>query len=44
MRANLVFIVPLVLGCIAIVTAIPVRAYRGRLHVPAYAGIAIITF
>lgn len=41
---NLVFIVPLVLGCIAILAAIPVRAYRGKLHVPGYAGIAIIAF
>jgi len=42
--ANLGVVLPLMLVSIAIVIFIPVAASRGRLHIPAYVGIAILSF
>jgi hypothetical protein len=41
---HLSILLALGLGCVAIIVAIPLGAHRGKLHVPGYAGIAILTF
>ena len=41
---HLLILLALALGCCAIVIAIPLGAHRGKLHVPGYAGIAILAF
>jgi hypothetical protein len=42
--ANPRIVAPLLGVCLAIVVAIPVAAARGKLHMPAYIGIAILAF
>jgi hypothetical protein len=37
-------VIPLILACLLILGAIPFAASRGRLHIPGYAGIAILSF
>jgi hypothetical protein len=39
-----VIVISLTLVCFAILVAIPSAAWRGRLHIPGYAGIAILSF
>jgi hypothetical protein len=41
---NLPVVVPLALGSLAILIAIPWAAARGRLHIPGYVGLAFLTF
>ena len=41
---HLSILLALGLGCAAIIVAIPLGAYRGKLHVPGYTGIAILAF
>ena len=41
---HLLIIAALALGCAAIVVAVPLGARGGRLHVPGYAGIAMLAF
>ena len=41
---HFVIITALALGCIAILIGMPVAAHKGKLHVPGYIGIALITF
>jgi hypothetical protein len=41
---HLLIICVLAVGCIGILIAIPAGAHRGKLHVPGYAGIAILAF
>lgn len=41
---HLLIIAALALGCAAIVVAFPLGARGGRLHVPGYAGIAVLAF
>ena len=41
---RLLLIAGLVLVCAAIVVAIPVCASRGKLHVPGYVGLALLSF
>jgi hypothetical protein len=42
--ANLPVLVPLALGSLSILIAIPWAAARGRLHIPGYVGLAFLTF
>jgi hypothetical protein len=41
---NLPVVVPLALGSLAILIAIPWAAARGKLHIPGYVGLAFLTF
>jgi uncharacterized membrane protein len=41
---NFSLLLPLSLACCAVITAIPVSAVRGRLHIPGYVGLALLTF
>jgi hypothetical protein len=41
---NLLVLMPLLLGCLALVIAIPMAAHKGKLHVPGYAGAALLAF
>lgn len=40
--ANLTILIPLLIACFAIVLAVPIAAFQGRLHVPAYCGFALL--
>jgi hypothetical protein len=37
-------LIPLVAACVAIVLLVPIGAFRGTLHVPAYCGFALLAF
>jgi lysylphosphatidylglycerol synthetase-like protein (DUF2156 family) len=41
---NLSPVVPLAIACCAVIVAIPLSAFRGRLHIPGYVGLAFLTF
>jgi hypothetical protein len=41
---RLSLVLPLLLACLALVVAIPSAARRGKLHVPGYMGLALLTF
>ncbi len=41
---NFSLLLPLSLACCAVIIAIPVSAVRGRLHIPGYVGLALLTF
>jgi hypothetical protein len=41
---NLSLLVPLTIACCAVIVAIPLFAFRGRLHIPGYVGLAFLTF
>jgi hypothetical protein len=41
---NLPLVLPLVLACGAVAVFIPASAFKGRLHIPGYVGIAFLTF
>ena len=43
-RVNLPIVVPLILACLSLVLAIPAGASRGKLHIPAYSGLAVLAF
>jgi hypothetical protein len=40
--ANLTILIPLLIACFAIVLVVPIAAFQGRLHVPAYCGFALL--
>jgi hypothetical protein len=42
--AKLSIVVPLIAACALVVVSIPTLAYRGKLHIPGYAGIAMLGF
>jgi hypothetical protein len=37
-------LIPLAAGCLAIVLLVPIGAFRGVLHIPAYCGFALLAF
>jgi hypothetical protein len=39
---NLTILIPLSIACFAIVLAVPMAAFQGMLHVPAYCGFALL--
>lgn len=41
---HLLTLFALAIGCISILILIPAQAHRGKLHVPGYVGLALITF
>jgi len=41
---KLPIVIPLVVACLVIVGIIPMAAVRGKLHVPGYAGMAMLAF
>jgi hypothetical protein len=41
---HLLIVTALALGCLAALVGIPLSAHRGKLHVPGYIGIALLTF
>jgi hypothetical protein len=42
--ANFRILLPLGLGCLAVIIALPVAAVRGKLHIPGYVGLAFVSF
>ena len=42
--AKLSVVVPLIAACVLVAVSIPALAHRGKLHVPGYAGIAMLGF
>ena len=42
--SSFTLVVPLAAACIAILVTIPVAAWRGRLHIPGYVGLAFLAF
>jgi hypothetical protein len=40
--ANLTILIPLLIACFAIVLVVPIAAFQGMLHVPAYCGFALL--
>jgi lysylphosphatidylglycerol synthetase-like protein (DUF2156 family) len=41
---NLHTILPVGLGCLGLIIALPVAAARGKLHIPGYVGLALLSF
>ncbi|MGC2280703.1 MAG: hypothetical protein WA603_11845 [Candidatus Acidiferrales bacterium] len=41
---HLAILIPLVAACSAIVLLVPIGAFHGMLHIPAYCGFALLTF
>jgi hypothetical protein len=37
-------LLPLAIACVALIALIPTAAVRSRLHIPAYAGLALLSF
>jgi hypothetical protein len=40
--ANLAILIPLLIACFAIVLVVPIAAFQGMFHVPAYCGFALL--